>query len=209
MVCLSDKDQTKFSRSCSLSLWYNCTLMPHYRPLSEASEGYVFSLCVCSQGGGGWGGSQGPIFFWGGPGGSQGPIFFWGGSAPPPPPRKFFWNFFFEKEIFFFWKFFFFFENFLCFFFFFWKFFFFGKMATQKMATQIWRHKMATEKWQHTVGGTQSGGAGGTPLAVTQEDCLVYISAKAKRKFSLIFGATECKHTTGKSMYLIQAMSLS
>ena len=34
-------------------------------------------------------------------------------------------------------------------------------MATQKMATQN--------------GDTKSGGAGGTPLAVTQEDCLVYV----------------------------------
>ena len=34
----------------------------HYRPLSEASEGYIFTLCVCPTGGGGPG-----------PGGGGGP----------------------------------------------------------------------------------------------------------------------------------------
>ena len=39
-------------------------------------------------------------------------------------------------------------------------------MATQKMATQ-------------KNGDTKSGGAGGTPLAVTQEDCLVHYDFNA------------------------------
>ena len=39
---------------------------------------------------------------------------------------------------------------------------------------------------------------------------LIYISMKAKVKqiISLIFVTTQCKHTTGKSMYPFQAMSL-
>ena len=66
-------------------------------------------------------------------------------------------------------------------------------MATPNMATQIWRHKMATEKWRHTVGGTQSGGAGGTPLAVTQEDCLVFLKFRriAKRPQKILCGQIE------------------
>ena len=58
-------------------VWTTVVIMPinsvvYYRPLSEASEGYVFTLFVCPQGGGRGRG-----------GGSQGPIF------PPPPPKKF------------------------------------------------------------------------------------------------------------------------
>ena len=122
-----------------------------YRPLSEASEGYVFTLYVCPQGGGrgrGRGGSQGPIFSGGG-----GP-----GPAPPPPPKKilniFFLNFFFLKKFFFF----FFFEKkiIIIFFFFlkktnfFWleKIFFFGG---GKWRHKKWRHK----KWRHKNGNTK------------------------------------------------------
>ena len=48
----------------------------HYRPLSEASEGYVFTLCVCSQGGAGHpshNALQNLPTMW--------------SHTPPPPPR--------------------------------------------------------------------------------------------------------------------------
>ena len=112
-------------------------------------------MCVCSQGGAGGGVPRSNIFGEG-LGGSQGPIFSGGVGGPGGSQGPIFSG----GGIFFLG------EN--------------GdtkngdtkngdtKNGDTKMATQNGDTKIATQN-----GDTKSGGAGGTPLAVTQEDCLV------------------------------------
>ena len=69
---------------------------------------------------------------------------------------------------------------------------------------------MATQKWRQKNGGAKAGGAGagGTPLAVTQEDCLVilciYFSGYYKRQTELIFPKCSLQDLYFISVFLIE-----
>ena len=106
-----------------------------YRPLSEASEGYVFTLCVCPQGGVLSHNALGVLETPPPPG------------PTPPPPKKG------TKK---------------------------GQKKGQKRDKKRdqKRDKKNGQNFGQKIGQTlwkllEVGGAGGTPLSVTQEDCLV------------------------------------
>ena len=111
--------------------------MGYYRPLSEASEGYVFTLCVCPRGGG-------PI--------PQCIATLHGPPRPrprPPPRPRLPPNKKWTKKM--------------------------DKVLDKKL-TKFWTKN--GQNFGQKIGQTfwkllEVGGTGGTPLAVTQEDCLV------------------------------------